>query len=98
MNFTKQGAIKAQRELVSKLPRNQRKLSVSVFKTILVLILAFVIIGVGLGFGALKGILDDTPNVNAEALIPTEFKTTLYYQNAKAVATLANSDSNREYV
>ena len=98
MNFTKQGAIKAQRELVSKLPRNQRKLSVSVFKTILVLILAFVIIGVGLGFGALKGILDDTPNVNAEALIPTEFKTTLYYQNGKEVATLANFDSNREYV
>ena len=51
MNFTKQGAIKAQRELVSKLPRNQRKLSVSIFKAVLVLILALVIIGVGVGFG-----------------------------------------------
>ena len=98
MDFTKKGAIKAQKELVSKLPRNRRKFNVSLFKTLLVLILAFVIVGVGAGFGALKGILDDTPNVNAEALIPTEYKTTLVYQNGKEVATLANFDSNREYV
>lgn len=98
MDFTKKGAVKAQKELVSKLPRNQRKFNISVFKTILVLVLALVVIGVGAGFGALKGILDDTPNVNAEALIPTEYKTTLVYQNGKEVATLANFNSNREYV
>ena len=70
MDFTKKGAVKAQKELVSKLPRNRRKLNISVFKIILVLVLAIVIVGVGAGFGALKGILDDTPNINADALIP----------------------------
>ena len=59
MDFTKKGAVKAQKELVSKLPRNRRKLNISVFKIILVLVLAIVIVGVGAGFGALKGILDD---------------------------------------
>ena len=98
MDFTKKGAVKAQKELVSKLPRNRRKLNISVFKTILVLFLAFVIIGIGAGFGALKGILDDTPNINADALIPKGYKTTLVYQNGKEITTLANSSSNREYV
>lgn len=98
MDFTKKGAVKAQKELVSKLPRNRRKLNISVFKTILVLFLAFVVIGIGAGFGALKGILDDTPNINADALIPKGYKTTLVYQNGKEITTLANSSSNREYV
>ena len=98
MDFTKKGAVKAQKELVSKLPRNRRKLNISVFKTILVLVLAIVIVGVGAGFGALKGILDDTPNINADALIPKGYKTTLVYQNGKEITTLANSNSNREYV
>lgn len=98
MDFTKKGAVKAQKELVSKLPRNRRKFSISFFKALLVLILAFVIVGVGAGFGALKGILDDTPNVNAEALIPTGYKTKLVYQNGKEITTLANFNSNREYV
>ena len=92
MDFTKKGAVKAQKELVSKLPRNRRKFSISFFKALLVLILAFVIVGVGAGFGALKGILDDTPNVNAEALIPTGYKTKLVYQNGKEITTLANLD------
>lgn len=98
MDFTKKGAVKAQKELVSKLPRNRRKLNISVFKIILVLFLAFVVIGIGAGFGALKGILDDTPNINADALIPKGYKTTLVYQNGKEITTLANSSSNREYV
>lgn len=98
MDFTKKGAVKAQKELVSKLPRNRRKLNISVFKIILVLVLAIVIVGVGAGFGALKGILDDTPNINADALIPKGYKTTLVYQNGKEITTLANSNSNREYV
>ena len=50
MDFTKKGAVKAQKELVSKLPRNRRKLNISVFKIILVLVLAIVIVGVGAGF------------------------------------------------
>lgn len=49
MDFTKKGAVKAQKELVSKLPRNRRKLNISVFKIILVLVLAIVIVGVGAG-------------------------------------------------
>lgn len=98
MDFTRKGARKAQKELVSKLPRTQRKLGISLFKAVLVMIMLFVVIGVGTGFGALKGILDDTPTVNADALVPTEFKTTLYYQDGTEVATLANFDSNREYV
>lgn len=98
MDFSKKGVAKTQKELVSKLPRNKRKLSVSIFKAILVLILALVVLIAGAGFGALKGILDETPDVNADSLIPTGYKTTLYTQDGKEVTTLANFDSNREYV
>lgn len=98
MDFSRKGVAKTQAELVSKGPRNKRKLSISIFKSILVIMLAFVVLLAGTGFGALKGILDDTPNINTNSLIPTGYKTTLYTQDGKEVTTLANFDSNREYV
>ena len=76
MDFSKKGVEKKQKALVSKLPRNKRKLSVSLFKTLLVIFLAIIVLGIGSGFGMLKGILDDTPEVNAKDLIPKGYQTT----------------------
>lgn len=65
MNFTKKGVENKQDMLVSRLPRNKKKVQVIVFKLILVMLLLCMIAGVGAGFGMLKGILDDTPEVKA---------------------------------
>lgn len=46
----------------------------------------------------LKGILDDTPEVNAKDLIPKGYQTTLYDQDGKELMVLASFDANREYV
>lgn len=98
MDFSKKGVEKKQKALVSKLPRNKKKLTVSLFKTMLVLFLAIIVLGIGAGFGALKGILDDTPKVNAKDLIPKGYQTTLYDQDGKELKVLASFDANREYV
>jgi penicillin-binding protein 1A len=98
MDFSRKGVARKQKELVSKLPRNKRKISVSLFKLLLVLFLVVIIVCLGAGFGMLKGILDDTPEVNAKDLIPTGYQTTLYDQNGKTVQVLASFDANREYV
>ena len=98
MDFSKKGVEKKQKALVSKLPRNKKKLTVSLFKAMLVLFLAIIVLGIGAGFGALKGILDDTPEVNAKDLIPKGYQTTLYDQDGKELKVLASFDANREYV
>ena len=89
MDFSKKGVEKKQKALVSKLPRNKRKLSVSLFKTLLVIFLAIIVLGIGSGFGMLKGILDDTPEVNAKDLIPKGYQTTLYDQDGKELPTVS---------
>ena len=98
MDFSKKGVAKKQKSLVSKAPRNKRKISVSFFKLVLVFFLAIIVVCIGAGFGMIKGILDDTPEVNAEDLIPSGYKTTLYNQDGEVVKELSNYDSNREYV
>lgn len=98
MDFSRKGVEKKQKMLVSKLPRNKRKLSVSAFKALLVLFLAIIVVGIGAGFGMLKGILDDTPEINADALIPKGYQTTIYDQDGNVVTILSTFDSNREYV
>lgn len=54
MDFSKKGVEKKQKALVSKLPRNKKKLTVSLFKAMLVLFLAIIVLGIGAGFGALR--------------------------------------------
>lgn len=98
MDFSRKGVAKKQKQLVSKLPRNKRKISVSLFKALLVVFLVIVVAGVGAVFGMFKAILEDTPDINADDLIPTGYKTTLYDQDGNVVTTLSNFDSNREYV
>ena len=49
MDFSKKGVEKKQKALVSKLLRNKKKLTVSLFKAMLVLFLAIIVLGIGAG-------------------------------------------------
>lgn len=97
MNYNEQETRRKKKKLVSRSSKNKRKLSVSMFKGLLVVILFFIVAGIGAGFGAIKGILDNLPDVTSDSLIPQGYQTTLYYQNGKEVTTLSTSNSNRIY-
>lgn len=97
MNYNEQGTRKKKKQLVSKVNKAKRKLSVSLFKGILVGILFMIVAGIGAGFGAIKGILDDLPDVTSDSLIPEGFLTTIYNQDGKEITTLSTSMSNRIY-
>ncbi len=97
MNYNEQETRKKKKRLVSRSSKNKRKASVSLFKTILVCILFLIVAGIGAGFGALKGILDNLPDVTSESLIPQGYQTVIYDQDGNEVTTLSTSNSNRIY-
>ncbi len=97
MNYNESNTKKKKKRLVSHASKNKRKLTVSLFKLLLAGVLFCIVVGMGIGFGAMKGILDDVPEVSAENLVPQGYQTTIYDQNGKKMDTLNSYDSYRIY-
>ena len=98
MNLSKYGTTKKQRALVSKTPRYRRRLFVSVFKVLLVAFVFVVLVMAGSGFGMMKGILDDAPDVKTISIKPKGFQTVIYDQDGNERNKLSTVNSNRIYV
>ncbi|MBR3600695.1 MAG: transglycosylase domain-containing protein, partial [Lachnospiraceae bacterium] len=98
MSYSKHETVKKQRKLVSKTQRNTRKILVSFFKVFLVLVVTVVIACAGAGFGMMKGVLDNAPDVNEISIVPKGFKTTLYDKDGNVEKEFSTYGSNREYV
>ena len=74
MGYSKHETIKKQRKVVSKSQRYARKVLVSFFKVVLVVLITSIIAIAGAGFGMIKGILDNAPSVDEINIVPKGFK------------------------
>ena len=98
MNFSKENVEKKHRKLVARTQRYERRAIIAGFKLLLVVFVLMMLILAGAGFGMMKGILDDAPDVTTVNIKPKGFKTVIYDQNDKERNTLATSTSNRVYI
>lgn len=98
MSFNKYSTKKKQRQLVSKEQRNFRRGLVSLLKIVLVLFMLGIVVMAGAGFGMIKGILDDAPDISTISIKPKGFKTVIYDQAGNEIDTLSTVNSNRIYV
>lgn len=98
MSYSKQGTKKKQQKLVSKASRNKRKVLISVFKIVLAAFILIIVALAGAGFGMMKGILDNAPDISTINIQPKGFKTTIYNEDGQEVDTLSTTNSNRIYV
>ncbi|MBR1772669.1 MAG: transglycosylase domain-containing protein [Eubacterium sp.] len=98
MNFSKQSVKKKQDRLLSRTRRFERRFFVEVLKFLLVVFVMLVLVMAGAGFGMMKGILDDSPDISNISIKPKGFKTIIYDQNNNERNTLSTVNSNRIYV
>lgn len=98
MNFSKQSVIKRQNKLTSKTQRYHRRFFIEIFKIILALVVLVILVCAGAGFGMMKGILDNSPDISSISIKPKGFKTVIYDQNGNERNTLSTINSNRVYV
>ena len=98
MNYNKENIIKKRRAINSKATKTKSKFLVILYKAVLVCILAVCVISAGLGFGLLRGILENAPNADQIDVQPEGYSTTIYNQEGKELLKLSDFDSNREYV
>ena len=95
MNLGKDGA---QNELKKNASRKQKRKSRSVFATVCMVLIGLflcVCLAAGIGFGMIRGIIDDAPKITNEDIIPDEQESNIYDANGTLIETLVQAGSNR---
>ena len=78
MNYGKYETERRLKSLHSKSAKYTSKLFLNIFKALFVLFLFCVVVGASIGFGMVKGIIDNAPTVDILNIQPDRFATTIY--------------------
>ncbi|MBE5895185.1 MAG: PBP1A family penicillin-binding protein [Lachnospiraceae bacterium] len=98
MNYSRKGVRKKQRELNSKGNKIKKMFGINFLKALLICFISVCIIGLCLGIGMFKGILNTAPDISTIDVTPSGFATTLYDCEGHEMTKLVAADSNRTYV
>lgn len=96
MNYGKNETERRLKSLHSKSGKYASRLFLNIFKSLFVLCLFLVVVGTAIGFGMVKGIIDNAPSVDILNIQPDRFATTIYDAKGNLTDTLVTSGSNRE--
>lgn len=96
MNYGKNETERRLKSLHSKSGKYVSRLVLNILKCLFVLCLFLVVVGTAVGFGMVKGIIDNAPTVNLMNIQPDRFATTVYDSKGNLTDTLVTSGSNRE--
>ena len=98
MNYSQKGTQRKAKDLKSTKKRLVSKTGVSIFRILIVSLVALVIIGGFAGYGFIKGVIDSAPDINDISINPTGFSTTVYDSDNNEIEKLVGAEANREYV
>ena len=96
MNYGKQATEKRIRSVNSKARKYTSKVFLVFLKSVFVLCLFGCIVAASIGYGMIKGIIDNTPDVDISTIVPNEYASTVYDSTGNVIETLVTAGSNRE--
>lgn len=95
MNYTKRGIRAKQKSLHTKSTKIGKKILLSLLNLSLLCVLAAGIIGISMGLGVFKGIIDTAPSIENVQVTPTGFSTFVYNLEGTQIQKLTAQNSNR---
>ena len=96
MNYGQYETERRLKSLSSKTGKYTSRLAFNIFKAFFILFLFLAVAGAAVGFGMIKGIIDNAPSVDIMNIQPDRFATTVYDADGNLTETLVTSGSNRE--
>ncbi len=97
MNYGKRNLSRRKKNISSKKRMKKKRVGVRFFKALIICILLLGVICIIGGAVIVKKIIDDTPAVSAEDILPQGYTTTITDESGNVIETLSDSDSNRVY-
>lgn len=95
MNYGKNEVTQKLKKTTSKSDKITNKLILMLFKFFLVLFLFTAVIGISLGYGVFKGIIDSAPEIDVASIEPSGYATMIYDSEGNLTETLVKSGANR---
>mgnify|MGYP001025579690 CR=1 FL=1 len=98
MNYGKYGTRRRQRALTSKTTKLKKMILVTMLKATLVCFITMIVLGISLVLGMFRGILNSTPDISVEDVIPTSYASVVYDNEGHEMVKLVEEGSNRSPV
>ena len=97
MNYGKRNLSRRKKSISSKKRMKKKRVGVRFFKALIICILLLGVICLVGGAVFAKKIIDNTPAVSADDILPQGYTTNITDQSGNVIETLKDSDSNRVY-
>lgn len=98
MNYSRKGIEQKQHYIKSASRRLTSKLRITMFRLMIIGIVAIAIIGVYAGLGYIKGLIDSAPEITQIDVIPKGYTTYVYDSQGNVIEHLVGANANREYI
>ena len=95
MKYGKNDVTRKLKKTTSNADKITNKLVLLALKFLLVLAVFAAVLGVSLGYGVFKGIIDSAPEINVASIEPSGFATMVYDSEGNLTETLVKSGANR---
>lgn len=95
MHYSKRKTKMKLRSMNSDIPKIEKKIGVTVFKSILGAFLLCLFIGCSIGLGIVRGIIKNAPDISAIDVAPSGYATNIYDSENNVIQTLVMEGSNR---
>lgn len=95
MNYGKKSISKKRKALTSCSSMLGKRAHVSFLRVLLISVISVGVLGLCLGIGAFKGIIDNAPDVSEIDIMPLGYATFIYDSDGNQIRKLSASDSNR---
>lgn len=95
MNFGKRATNRKRNALASHSTMMGKKANVSILRIIFIALIAVLVIGCCMGIGAMRGLIDDAPDISEVNIVPVGEATFVYDANGDQLQKLTAPDSNR---
>lgn len=96
MNFGKNSTDRKIKDASSSRTKYTNKIFLHFGKTLFIASIFFIVMTISLGIGVFKGIIDSSPDIDVESIMPLGFATTVYDSRGNITDTLVMAGSNRE--
>ena len=96
MNYGKRETEKTIKSVNSKGRKYTSRVILTFLKSLFVLCVFCIAVAGSIGFGMVKGIIDNAPDVDIATIVPNEYATTVYDSAGNVIETLVMEGSNRE--
>ena len=97
MNYGIKGVVKKRKLLDSNFSKYDKLIKIAFVTCLITFIISVSIIGISLGLGLFKGIIDSSPDISSLNILPTGYSTLVYDNTGVETAKLISADSNRRY-